>query len=669
MASLMDVHPGRRMRRLVTPARLAILLLAIALIETAGSLSSCLPVAQWADALHAHPHRLDVIFVRYAFLPRLAVSVVCGAALGLSGLLFQNVLRNPVADPTTLGVAAGASLALTVASLWFPALLLAGREWIALGGALAAIGLVLAISWGRSLSPLTLILAGLVVTLCSGAISSMLMLLFGDDLGSLFIWQTGALDQNDWSVVRYLLPRAALCFVFAGLLARPLAMLELGDETARSLGLPVRVIRGVAMVMGAALAAIVVSAVGVIGFIGLAGPALARLAGARTLATRFVWAPVISACLLWIADQAVQLAGLFMPDTPTGTATALLGGPLLLWLLPRLKGEAPMPPPDSGQRRSAARIRAWQVTLALAMLTASVWLALDFNRDPGGWRFANWDALQPLLVIRAPRVFGSLAAGAMLAMAGVVMQRMTSNPMASPEILGISSGASLGLVVLLFASGEPGRFAQLGAAFAGALAALWLMFALGRRSGFSPERLILAGIAITTVFSGLAALLISAGDPRMALLQEWMSGSTYRVAPSDAFVALAIAGLGCAILPLFSRPLDMLPLGEPAVRSLGLDIARHRRLLLLIAASLTAAATLIIGPISFVGLMGPHLARLLGFRRAIAQALGGALLGAALLTIADWLGRNLLYPDQVPAGLFAAFVGGPYFLALMWKQR
>lgn len=665
MASLVEAD---RTPRTAGPAMFAMLMLLVAVIETAACMAAHLPVARWGEVLQAHPASLDVVVIRYALLPRLAVSVLSGAALGLSGLIFQYVLRNPVAEPTTLGVAAGASLALTLASLWFPAWLLFGREWIALAGALVAVAIVLAIAWRRALSPLTVILGGLVVTLCSGAFASMLTLFFGDSLGSLFIWQSGMLDQNDWSAVTYLLPRLAIGFVIVALMIRPLAMLEMGDETARSLGLPVRAIRAVAMVLGAALAAVVVSAVGVIGFIGLAGPALARLAGARTLQSRIVWAPVIAACLLWISDQTVQLAGLFTTEIPTGTATALLGGPLLLWLLPRLKGQA-LAPPESAPHAPATVSRSGQIAAALLLLAVSLWLASDFNRSAAGWHFAAWDALRPLLSIRLPRVGGALAAGAMLAVAGVLMQRMTGNPMASPEVLGISSGASLGLVVLLFMTGSPGKLEQLICAFAGALATLSLMFALGRRSGFSPERLVLAGIAVTTVFSGLAALLVSAGDPRMALLQAWMSGSTYRVEPPDAFVALAVAALGCVALPLFTRTLEILPLGDATVRSLGFNIGVHRLLLLMLAAVLTAASTLIIGPISFIGLMGPHLARMLGFRRAVAQALGGALVGATLLVMADWLGRNVMFPDQVPAGLFATFIGGPYFLWLMYRQR
>jgi ferric hydroxamate transport system permease protein len=665
MSSLVETVSTRPVRG---PAVIAVLMLITAVLETAACLAAHLPFARWCEVLRAHPVSLDVVVVRYALLPRVVVSVLSGAALGLSGLIFQNVLRNPVAEPTTLGVAAGANLALTVGSLWFPAWLAFGREWVALGGALIAVTIVLAIAWRRTLSPLTVILGGLVVTLCSGAFSSLLMLFFGDSLGSLFIWQSGMLDQNDWSTVTYLVPRLAAAFAIAALMIRPLAMLEMGDETARSLGLPVRTIRALAMVLASALAAVVVSGVGVIGFIGLAGPALARLAGARTLRSRIAWAPAIAACMLWISDQTVQLAGIVTTEIPTGTATALLGGPLLLWLLPRLKS-VPATARDFASHAPVVTPRAAQIAAALLLFVVSIWMAADVARTASGWHVDDWDTLRPLLSLRLPRVGGALAAGAMLAIAGVLMQRMTGNPMASPEVLGISSGASLGLVVLLFVSASPGNLEQLVFAFTGALATLSLMFALGRCNGFSPERLVLAGVAVATVFSGLAALLVSAGDPRMALLQAWMSGSTYRVEPSDAFVALAVAALGCCALPLFTRTLDILPLGDATVRSLGVDIGLHRRWLLLLASVLTAASTLIVGPISFVGLMGPHLARLLGLRRAVAQACGGALIGATLLVIADWLGRNVLFPDQVPAGLFATFIGGPYFLFLMYWQR
>ncbi|RUT99012.1 iron chelate uptake ABC transporter family permease subunit, partial [Mesorhizobium sp. M7A.T.Ca.TU.009.02.1.1] len=204
---------------------------------------------------------------------------------------------------------------------------------------------------------------------------------------------------------------------------------------------------------------------------------------------------------------------------------------------------------------------------------------------------------------------------------------------------------------------------------AGALLALAIVVLVGRRNALSPERLLLAGVAVATVASAFAALLLASGDPRMDFLLAWLSGSTYRATPTDAFTAATVAVTVLALAPLTARWLDILPLGETAARGLGLRLGRVRATLLALTALATATATLVIGPLSFVGLMAPHLARMLGFRRAVPQLLASAMTGGLILVAADWAGRTLIFPWQVPAGLIAAFVGGPYFMALMWKGR
>lgn len=644
----------------------------VALAATLWLLSLQLPSASWGTLWHladASSDDLSLIALRYATLPRLAVALASGAALALAGAIFQHVLRNPLAEPTTLGVSAGASVSLSVVSLWFPDLLIHGREWVALVGALVSVGVVMAVSWSRAFSPLSMILGGLLVTLCTGAFTSVLALFFGQSLVSVFIWQSGMLNQNGWAVAQYLVARLAVVAALVALMTNALAVLELGDESARSVGLPLRTIRAGALLIASMLSALVVSAVGVIGFIGLAGPVLARLAGARTLRQRLVWSPVIGACLLWLADEGAQLAGRVFVEIPTGAVTALFGAPLLLLMLPLLKDAALQPAPSSYGASAPRRFHAgWLVLAALALVVLAT-LAVDFNRGLSGWRLLPWADVQPLLTLRAPRVAAALAAGVMLALAGVVIQRLTANPMASPEVLGISSGASLALIALLFIAPSAGQAVRVLTGAAGALATLLVMFALARKSTFSPERLVLVGIAVATVTGSVVSVLLTSGDPRMPILQAWMAGSTYRVQSADALAACVVAVISAGLLPFAARALEILSLGEQSARAVGVSVSTVRMALLGLCALATAAATLIVGPVSFVGLMAPHMARLLGLRRAVPQALAGALIGAALMVLADWLGRNLLFPNQVPAGLLVAFIGGPYFLILMWKQK
>ncbi|MBW8725193.1 MAG: Fe(3+)-hydroxamate ABC transporter permease FhuB [Inquilinus limosus] len=639
----------------------AALLVAAALVLTLWSAAALLPPGLWLAAAWA-PDLTDPgqLLFRHAFLPRLAVSWLAGAALGLAGTIFQQVLRNPLAEPTTLGTSAGAGLALAAAGLYAPALLAQGREAVALAGAALATAAVFGLA-GRRLAPVTLILAGLVVSLTCGSAGALLVLLHREYMTELFVWQSGSLVQTGDATALSLLPRLAAAGVLAALLARPLALLELEDAGAAGLGLsPARTrLAGLAVAVG--LSAAVVAAVGVIGFVGLAAPAAARLCGARTLRQRMAVAPLAGALLLWLADQ-LALHAPFAEEIPAGTVTALLGAPLLLALLPRLRlaGTSAAPAAPLRDRTGRPGLR---LTLGLALLLAAAAVALLFGRNADGWGWAT--NLSALLPLRAPRVATALAAGAVLGMAGTLLQRMTGNPMAAPEMLGISAGASTGVVLLLLAVPGFDRGATLAAAAAGALATLAVLLLIARRPSAAPERLLLAGVALATMFSGLAAVVLAGDDPRVDRLLAWMSGSTYHAGLPEAAVAAMAAVAMLALAPLTARWLEILPLGPTPARALGLDPARARLALLPLVALPVAAATLAIGPLSFVGLMAPHMARLAGFRRALPQLLASALAGALILLVADWLGRTLIFPWQVPAGLLATFIGGPYLLWLL----
>ncbi|MNV45236.1 Iron(3+)-hydroxamate import system permease protein FhuB [compost metagenome] len=180
--------------------------------------------------------------------------------------------------------------------------------------------------------------------------------------------------------------------------------------------------------------------------------------------------------------------------------------------------------------------------------------------------------------------------------------------------------------------------------------------------------MLLAGIALSTAFTTTIFLLLASGDPRMGGLLTWISGSTYSVTPEQAVRTAAIAALLIALAPLCRRWLSILPLGSATARSVGIALTPVRVVILLLAATLTAMATLTVGPLSFIGLMAPHMARMLGFRRALPQMVIAALLGGLLMVFADWCGRMVMFPYQIPAGLLATFIGAPYFVYLLRKQ-
>ena len=652
------------------PLTLILLLLAAAGGLTIYNLTQQLPPAQWARALSA-PDIDDVrqMLFHYSLLPRLTVSLLAGAGLGLVGVLFQQVLRNPLAEPSTLGVAAGAQLGLTIATLW----VLPGgeftRQLAAMVGASVVGGLVFGVAWGKRMSPVTLILAGLVLGLYCGAVNSLLALFHYDQLQGMFLWGTGALNQQDWSAVQFLLPRLLVAGLLAALLLRPLTLLGLDDGVARNLGLGLSMARFCALGLAIIFSAMLVSAVGIIGFIGLFAPLMAKMLGARRLAHRMMLAPLLGALLLWLTDQVMLGVTQVWREIPTGAATALFGAPLLLWLLPRLRSATTPPPMNLGDKVPAERgnLPGW-ILLGGLVLLIGLTLALMLGKNAGGWHWSLGAELDSLLPWRWPRVLSALAAGMMLAVAGTLIQKLTGNPMASPEVLGISSGAAFGVVMMLFMVPGDAFVWLLPAGSLGAAATLLIIMIAAGRGGFSTERMLLAGIALSTAFTTVIFLLLASGDPRMGGLLTWLSGSTYSVEPAQALrTALVAAGL-MVLAPLCRRWLTILPLGGATARSVGIALTPARLTILLLAATLTAMATLTVGPLSFVGLMAPHMARMLGFRRALPQMVIAALLGGLLMVFADWCGRMLLFPYQIPAGLLATFIGAPYFVYLLRKQ-
>jgi ABC-type cobalamin transport system permease subunit len=186
---------------------------------------------------------LDAILLWQSLMPRAVLSLIVGAALGLSGLLLQRVLRNPIADASTLGIASGAELALTLAMSFSPLLPSISRELAAFAGGLAAVAIVLALSWRRGLDPVTVALSGMIVTLITSALSVTVILARGEYAMSIYIWGAGSLSQQDWNGVISLAPRLAIGFAAAVLLIRPLRVLSLDDTGARSLGVALRATR------------------------------------------------------------------------------------------------------------------------------------------------------------------------------------------------------------------------------------------------------------------------------------------------------------------------------------------------------------------------------------------------------------------------------------------
>ncbi len=268
--------------------------------------------------------------------------------------------------------------------------------------------------------------------------------------------------------------------------------------------------------------------------------------------------------------------------------------------------------------------------------------------------------------LRLPRALAAFACGALLALAGALMQVLLRNPLADPYVLGISGGASVGaLSAMLF--GLPLVLVH-GGAFAGALAATLLVFGLARGDGsWTQTRLLLTGVIVAAGSGAAVALILSvAPENELRGMLFWLMGDLGHAGSPGPALAMLALGL-VAALP-FSRDLNLLARGDATARALGVPVARLRAGVYVLAALATAAAVTTTGSVGFVGLIVPHLMRLSigNDQRVLLPA--AALAGGALLTLADTLARTIVAPQQLPVGVLTALIGVPAFLYLLGRS-
>ncbi|MFK3706247.1 iron complex transport system permease protein [Raoultella sp. BIGb0138] len=615
----------------------------------------------FAALFSTHSGQPTAIILHNMWLPRQGMAIIGGATLGLCGWLMQRALRNPLAEPITLGMTSGATLAMGLASLWLPALSGGTRMGVIIGGELTALLLVLLLSWRQRLSPLVMIQAGMMINLWCGALTMLIAIINDRFLLTVLMWGGGSLAQEDGHLLLTLLPRLALCLGLLLLLLRPLELLQLPETMVTSLGASPLRIRAAAVLLALVMSALIVNAVGVIGFIGLAAPHLARFGGARTSRQLLRHSALLGAGLLWFTDLCVSRVSLLNGQLlPVGMLTALTGGPLLILLARHARQHAlDTAPAPRAAAYSASRWVPWATAFALLL---SIVVSLFFGHGLTHWHWAHSAEMAQLLPLRLPRLLAAISAGALLAGAGVLMQRVSGNPLASPEVLGIGGGAAMGVTVYILLFPTHGSAFLLLSSLCGALISLLLTMWNSRSSAFNPQRVLLNGVALNALCQAAVSIVMLNNLAASSVLLPLMTGSTYYISAPLAQALFIATLLLLALTPLLRRWLTLLPLGGVA-GSLGVSLPRARFGVLALAALMTGLATLLVGPVSFIGLLGPHLARKVGVKGALAQLYTAALLSAWIMTFADWLGRNALYPRQLPVGLVASLIGVPL---LVW---
>ena len=273
-----------------------------------------------------------------------------------------------------------------------------------------------------------------------------------------------------------------------------------------------------------------------------------------------------------------------------------------------------------------------------------------------------------LLYSRLPRTLACLSCGASLAVSGSVIQTVLENPLASPNLMGINAGAGLASALCGAWLPDAVLFKPFGA-FLGALAAAALVLAIGERSGASRLSIILSGVAVSALFSGLLDLTLTLAPDALSAYADFRMGGFAGVATPRIFPASFVSAVALLLILALTPHMDILSLGAEYAQSLGLRVRPVRILALSAAAALSGAAVSVSGLLGFVGLMVPHAARRVTGGESLPFTLCSAFMGAAFVTLCDLFGRVAFAPYEIPAGVILSLLGGPFFLWLVLGRK
>lgn len=326
-------------------------------------------------------------------------------------------------------------------------------------------------------------------------------------------------------------------------------------------------------------------------------------------------------------------------------------------------------------------ITGWILAVALLIVAIAASLAIGSRDIPLAtvWQSivggrASADDLSVVLDLRLPRTAVGLAAGLALGLSGALMQAVTRNPLADPGILGVTSGAAFSVAIAVGVLGVTAVQGYLWFAFGGALVAAVVVYLVGSagrggRDGASVGRLILTGVALGAVLSGITSAMLLANPRGFNAMAVWQSGSLADRGWATILPVAPFLIVGAVLTFLIGQRLNVLALGDDIAASMGVNLVVTRLVAVLAVTLLAGGATAIAGPIAFIGLMVPHIARWIvgpDYRWIFAYT---AVLAPTLLIAADIIGRVVLRPGELPAGIVTACLGAPVLIALVRRDR
>lgn len=618
-------------------------------------------------------YKTSDVLLWYSALPRYMAAIMAGSSLALAGCLFQESSRNPLASPNLLGIGAGAHLALIVSIVFFPTLIGPPKILASLIGGGVAACIVFGLTYKHS-DPIRIIFAGVAISFSLSALAAILSLYFDQSVSGMFLWGAGDVEQQGWLNVAILWKYLIMIIIWVFMISKVIRLYSLGDEMAQTLGVPVDLMRWSMIGLGVVLTACAVTLVGPISFIGLFVPNILRVLGFPIGKTFISLCLVLGALVLLLADTiTIVIEKYAYVNFPVGVLTAMLGAPILLWALLKLNR-----PSVNEDNKIVIRGLSKAVNMYYIFIFAFVAILAGFLFSDGmsiiksiadGSLFAIGSLNHFLYIdITLPRILLAVLAGGTLALSGLLFQGVIQNVLASPEVLGISQGATcMALMLLLFIPQSTWWSIQL-AAFVGGIVAFLIVMFLSKKLKFNPLQLAMIGISLGALYAAINAGLLAISGLQSAEVLRWLTGSFYGHGWQDVYHLGLIIIFTLPLCYFLSPWITSLSFGAEKAQTLGINIFAARFVLLFLATLQTSAVVASVGMLGFVGLMAPHLARMLGLTNPRKLVIVSFLIGSILTVFSDILSTWIFAPVEIPAGLIAPIIGTFYLLFLLYRN-
>ena len=596
----------------------------------------------------------DLILLNEITIPRIIGCFIGGSSLALSACILQIIYRNPLLSSSTLGIVSSVKMVMILILIFAPNMLIQNQFILQYIYTLFIFFIIVKIS--KNMGQNSIIILGMFIGFIQSSITALLTLYNQRWIDSIFFWQLGDVLDGSWENIAYLSLFIIPAFLILFFMKKHLQALVLDKEELISIGINVKLLHIILIVLSIYISVAVISLFGVIGFVGIIAPNLVRMFKVSNVKSMIVVSSFVGAWLVMIADFITQIIDKYdlvqgFMSLPAGLFTSVLGGLIIIYMF---------------MQRNFFDITNHKINISpitynisyfvwigvFVIIISSFYMGHDNISTIDIYNYIYGGVESFSISERLNRLILSITTGAGLSLCGAILQRLLHNPLASPEVLGVSSISFFVVVVaFVFFPFSLNSYTMIFAGIFGALIGLMIISCVLIYKNLSTSAIILVGISLLAIFSALTDILIVFSSSKQTQILQWVNGSFDSVSNDIANGVVVIVLISSIILLSLSRLFMVLPLGRTTNTSVGVNYNFYYILVLFFCVVIIGSVSTAIGPFSLIGLISPYFARIITTVNHKFYNINSMMIGAGLLSLSDGLNRSLHSFLPIPTGI------------------